>query len=117
MIARTESLWRHGDFRKLWVAQTISVFGTGFTQLALPMIAVTLLAATPAQMGFLGMAQYLPFLLIGLVAGVWVDRWPRRPDAGHTMPRTWQWEPSAGAPGHEVPGITRSYSRSADRVG
>jgi MFS family permease len=64
---------------KLWVAQTISVFGTGFTQLALPLIAVTALGATPAQMGFLGTAEFLPFLLLGLVAGVWVDRWPRRP--------------------------------------
>ncbi|HEV8338152.1 MAG TPA: MFS transporter [bacterium] len=72
-------LWRHGDFMKLWVAQTISVFGTGFTQLALPLIAVTALGATPAQMGFLGTAEFLPFLLLGLVAGVWVDRWPRRP--------------------------------------
>ncbi len=33
-------------------------------------------------------------------------------DAGHIMPRTWEWEPSADAPCHEVPGITRSYSRS-----
>lgn len=73
------TLWRHRDFVKLWVAQTISVFGTGFTQLALPLIAVTLLGATPAQMGFLGTAEFLPFLLLGLVAGVWVDRWPRRP--------------------------------------
>jgi MFS family permease len=73
------TLWRHRDFMKLWVAQTISVFGTGFTQLALPLIAVTLLGATPAQMGFLGTAEFLPFLLLGLVAGAWVDRWPRRP--------------------------------------
>lgn len=90
VTAPVPSLWRHADFMKLWTAQTISVFGTGFTQLALPLIAVTLLGATPAQMGFLGAAEYLPFLLFGLVAGVWVDRWRRRPvlivsDAGRAL--------------------------------
>lgn len=73
------TLWRHRAFMRLWVAQTISVFGTGFTQLALPLIAVTLLGATPSQMGLLGTAEFAPFLLFGLLAGVWVDRWPRRP--------------------------------------
>ncbi|MDR7491712.1 MAG: MFS transporter [Armatimonadota bacterium] len=72
-------MWRHGDFMRLWVAQTISVFGSGFTQLALPLIAATTLQATPAQMGILGAAEFAPFLLVGLVAGVWVDRVRRRP--------------------------------------
>lgn len=51
---------------------------------------MTLLGATPAQVGFLGTAEFAPFLLLGLVAGVWVDRWPRRPvlivgDAGRAL--------------------------------
>jgi MFS family permease len=64
---------------RLWAAQTISVFGSGFTQLALPLIAATTLRATPAQMGILGAAEFAPFLLVGLFAGVWVDRVRRRP--------------------------------------
>ncbi|GLZ75503.1 MFS transporter [Actinorhabdospora filicis] len=73
------SLWRHGDFMRLWSAQTLSLAGTQVTQIALPIAAITLLDATPWQLGLLAAAQYLPFLLVGLPAGVWVDRWRRRP--------------------------------------
>ncbi|OLC31562.1 MAG: hypothetical protein AUH31_02410 [Armatimonadetes bacterium 13_1_40CM_64_14] len=72
-------LWEHGDFLKLWTAQTISVFGDRFSELAIPLIAVLTLGATPGQMGILTAVTRAPFLLIGLFAGVWVDRLPRRP--------------------------------------
>jgi MFS family permease len=64
---------------KLWTAQTISVFGDRFSELAIPLIAVLTLGATPGQMGILTAVTRAPFLLIGLFAGVWVDRLPRRP--------------------------------------
>lgn len=73
------SLWRHRDFLKLWSAQTISLAGTQLTQLALPLTAVLWLAAPPFAVGLLAAAQYLPFILFGLVAGGWVDRVRRRP--------------------------------------
>jgi MFS family permease len=72
-------LWRHPDFLKLWSAQTVSQFGTQITLLGLPIIAAVVLGASPSQMGILSAAEYLPFLLFGLFAGVWVDRLPRRP--------------------------------------
>jgi MFS family permease len=72
-------LWRHPDFLRLWGAQTVSQFGTGVTHLALPLTAALTLQATPSQMGLLGAAEFLPFLLFGLFAGVWADRLPRRP--------------------------------------
>src|SRR5712692_10737808 len=46
-------LWEHADFLKLWTAQTISVFGDHFSELAIPLIAVLTLGATPGQMGIL----------------------------------------------------------------
>ncbi len=73
------SLWRQHDYLKFWAGQTISVFGSALTGLALPLTAVAVLDATPAQMGLLGAAATLPFLLVGLFAGVWVDRARRRP--------------------------------------
>lgn len=74
-----QSLWTHPDFLKLWTAQTISAFGDQFTALAIPLIAVLTLKATPVQMGILTAAERAPFLLLSLFAGVWVDRLPRRP--------------------------------------
>ena len=73
------SLWRHGDFMKLWTAQSISMLGSQVTILALPLTAVLLLDASAFEVGLLTAFGYLPFLLIGLPAGVWVDRMRRRP--------------------------------------
>ena len=73
------TLWRNGDFCKFWAAQTISVGGSGMTQVALPLTAVLILQASPAQMGLLGALEFVPFILVSLFAGVWVDRLPRRP--------------------------------------
>lgn len=72
-------LLANGDFVRLWAGQTISQFGSQITFLALPLIAATILGAGPLEMGVLGAAEMAPFLLIGLPAGVWVDRLPRRP--------------------------------------
>lgn len=79
MRSRFTGLWRHPDFMKLWVGETISLFGTQVTLLALPLVAALTLNATAAEMGYLGAAERAPFLLVGLFAGVWVDRLRRRP--------------------------------------
>ncbi len=73
------SLWHNRAFLRLWLAQVISNAGTSITTVALPLTAVLVLGATPAQMGLLGIAGSLPNLLFGMVAGVWVDRTHRRP--------------------------------------
>jgi MFS family permease len=75
---RLSGLWRHRDFRQLWAAETVSQVGTQVTQLALPVVAVTALAATPFEMGVLSALETLAFLVIGLPAGAWVDRWRRK---------------------------------------
>jgi MFS family permease len=70
---------RHPNFLKLWSGQSISSFGSAVTTLALPLTAVLALKAGPVQMGLLAAVGFLPHLALGLPAGVWVDRWPRRP--------------------------------------
>jgi MFS family permease len=72
-------LWRHGDFLRLWAAQTISQFGSQVSLIALPLVAIVALNASALEVALLGAVEMLPFLLIALPAGVWVDRLPRRP--------------------------------------
>lgn len=67
------------DFSKLWVGQTVSLFGSNITRTGIPLIAVLTLAATPAQLGLLAAVGSLPVLILGLFVGAWVDRLPRRP--------------------------------------
>jgi MFS family permease len=68
-----------GDYWRLWAATTVSRFGSQFSLLAVPLTAVVLLEMSPFQMGLLQAAQTLPALVVGLFAGVWVDRLRRRP--------------------------------------
>ncbi|GAA1597654.1 MFS transporter [Kribbella sancticallisti] len=72
-------LVRHRDFRWLWVGETVSRFGSAVSTVALPLIAVSVLQATTFEVGLLSAAAWLPWLLIGLPVGAWVDRLPRRP--------------------------------------
>jgi MFS family permease len=71
-------LWRDREFLKLWGGQGISELGSQVSQLALPTVAILLLHATPFQVGLLAAFEFLAFPVLGLVAGVWVDRLRRR---------------------------------------
>ncbi len=62
------------DFRRFWIGESVSLFGDQITLLALPLVGVLTLHASPAQMGYLGAALLLPNLLFSLHAGAWVDR-------------------------------------------
>ncbi len=74
MTVRTASLWRHRDFNLLWSGETVSALGSQVSSLALPLVAVLSLKATPIEMGVLTAASTLPFIAFALVVGVWVDR-------------------------------------------
>ncbi len=67
-------LLREAHFRNFWLGQTISLFGDQVTLIALPLAAVVVLDASPAEMGYLGAAGLMPHLLFSLPAGVWLDR-------------------------------------------
>lgn len=72
-------LSRDRRFLTFWLGQTISAFGSQVTILALPLTAALILKANAAEMGLLTAAQTAPTLLLGLFAGVWVDRSRTRP--------------------------------------
>jgi len=77
-MANRSALWGHRDFLNVWAAETVSVFGSQFYLLAMPLAAVIVLDATAYEMGILFAVEMLPFLAFGLFAGVLADRRGRR---------------------------------------
>lgn len=67
------------DFRLLWVGESVSGLGNSVTAVALPLIAVEVLDADSTAVGLLAAAVWLPWLLVGLPVGAWVDRIRKRP--------------------------------------
>jgi MFS family permease len=78
-LPRTADAAAPGDFARFWAAEGISQVGTQFTAVALPLLAVLSLGASPVAVGVLAAAAGLPHLLFGLPAGAWIDRLRRRP--------------------------------------
>jgi predicted MFS family arabinose efflux permease len=72
-------LFRQREFRLFWTGETTSQFGTAVNQVALPLLAVKVLHANTFVVAVLSAAMWLPWLLLGLPAGAWVDRVARRP--------------------------------------
>lgn len=70
-------LRRNRRFRSLWLGETISQFGDRITELSLPLLAITMLNATPVQVGALNALIWAPYLF-GLLVGAWVDRRTRK---------------------------------------
>lgn len=78
-FVRVDGLWRHPDFLRLWAGHTVSLAGSLVGRFALPLVAIITLNASPGQVALLRIMDVLPGVVIGLVAGVWVDRLRRRP--------------------------------------
>lgn len=73
------SLYRTRDFRLFWGGETVSAFGSQISTIALPLTAVLLLHARAFEMGVLLGASTLPYVIVSLPAGAWLDRRRRRP--------------------------------------
>jgi MFS family permease len=66
-------------FGRVWFATGATALGAQVAQLAVPLLAVVSLHASSGQVGLLGAAQWVPFLLVALPVGVLIDRHRRRP--------------------------------------
>jgi MFS family permease len=66
-------------FLALWAASTVSSFGSFVTRIALPFVAIETLRAGPIEVSILRSVELIAALLVGFVAGAWVDRLRRRP--------------------------------------
>ena len=67
------------SFLRYWTAAAISSAGSAVTAVALPVLVVQQLRATPWELGVVNAAQLAPYAVLGLLAGVYTDRWPRKP--------------------------------------
>jgi len=75
--ASTFSVFRKRDFRLLWSAQLVSTIGTALTDLAAGIL-VFRETHSAAAVGLMFVATAVPTLIVGLIAGVFVDRYDRR---------------------------------------
>jgi MFS family permease len=71
-------LLRTREFRLLWTGETTSCLGSSIGGVSLPLVALLVLHASVLAVSMLTAAAWLPWLVIGLPAGAWVDRLPRR---------------------------------------
>src|SRR5919109_4113174 len=69
---------RQRQFVRFWFGESVSMIGSSVTNFALPLVAVITLEVSPSQMGLLRGLGAAPGILIGLFAGVWVDRVSRK---------------------------------------
>lgn len=69
----------NANFRKLWLASAGGAFGDQFAALGLSVTGILVLHATAFQVALLVALNRIAYLIIGIPAGVWVDRWSKRP--------------------------------------
>jgi predicted MFS family arabinose efflux permease len=78
-VRRRGGLWRQRDFGLFWTGESISEFGNSVTIVVVPLVAIDTLHASTFIVTLLTAMAWLPWLLIGVPAGAWVDRLPPRP--------------------------------------
>lgn len=70
-------LQRPGDFRLLYAGQAVSGFGSAVTYVVLP-VQMYQLTKSSVMVGLLGVAEFVPMLLMAFLGGVLADRFNRR---------------------------------------
>jgi len=78
MMSMAEVL-RIPAMRRLWYAQIVSNFGDFLALFAVIGILTFKLAANPQQVTAVQIAYLAPIAVLGVIAGVFVDRWPLKP--------------------------------------
>jgi predicted MFS family arabinose efflux permease len=66
------------NFRLFWIGESTSIIGTNISSVVVPLVGVRVLHAGTFAVALLTGAAWLPWLLFGLPAGAWVDRFRKR---------------------------------------
>ncbi|MBS4194173.1 MFS transporter [Lederbergia citri] len=72
------NLWENKSFVRFWIASTTSIFGTYITTIALQVLVVVNMGGSAVDVGWVSASRWLPYVLLGLIAGVLVDRFNRK---------------------------------------
>ncbi|MDA8320823.1 MAG: MFS transporter [Actinomycetota bacterium] len=76
---RRGGLLRQRNFRLFWTGESISEVGNSVTVVVLPLVAIETLHATTFTVTLLTAMTWLPWVVVGVPAGAWIDRLPPRP--------------------------------------
>lgn len=76
--APPREILRHPAFAFFWTATTLRAFGSTIAGVAFQVLIVTVIGATPGQVGILNALSVVPYLFLGLIVGAWMDRWRRQ---------------------------------------
>ncbi|HEY0695749.1 MAG TPA: MFS transporter [Kribbella sp.] len=74
MTSPSTRILRQPDFRRLWIADLLSQLGGRLGMIAIPLLAILDLNASALQVSLLRTCETAAWLLLGLVAGAWIDR-------------------------------------------
>ena len=77
-LRRLAGTLRDRNFRLFWIGESTSQIGSGISSVVLPLVGVSVLHAGTFAIALLTAAGWLPWLLFGLPAGAWVDRFRKR---------------------------------------
>ena len=78
MAGRAESVFRSANFRRLWFSQVVSKAGSNLTEIALAVFAFNASGGKPLAYATVLALSTVPPVLLGWLAGGFVDRWDRR---------------------------------------
>ena len=68
-------VFRHKNFSLMWTGQLVSTIGSALTSLAASILVYRQTGGSALSVGLMLMATAAPSLLVGLMAGVFVDRY------------------------------------------
>jgi MFS family permease len=71
-------LREHKSYVRFWTASTTSNFGTYITTVAMQVLVVVHLGGSAVDVGWVSASRWFPYVVLGLLAGVLVDRFHRK---------------------------------------
>ncbi|OLO35233.1 MFS transporter [Streptomyces sp. MNU77] len=74
-----QGLWSNADFRRLWVGMTVSDIGTNMVAVVIPIMAAVELGASAFEIGVISAVEFMPYILVSLFVGAWLDKRAKRP--------------------------------------